>query len=119
MKAVIRHYNCSESKDLSTYEEEDAAVFGFTLTFTIGSEGSEGADFFEVFVVSAAYLMQLESARGLSFLRHVILAPDYNIPAVVALVEKYINSLEEDSWEKLAAKISRVLRWEFEDYQVV
>ena len=117
MKAVIRSYDCSKSEDLSTYEEEDAAVFGFTLTFAIGLEGSEGEESFEVFVASATYLAQLESAREPAFLRHIILAPDYNVPAVIALVEKYINSLEEDSWEKLAAKISRLLRWEFEDYK--
>ncbi len=115
MKAVIRRYNCSESEDLSSYEEGDVAVFGFTLMFAIGLEGDEGEDFFEVFVTSTAYLAQLESAREPFFLRHIILAPDYNVPAAVALVEKYINSLEEDSWEKLAAKISRLLRWQSED----
>jgi len=117
MKAVIRRYGCSESEDLSTYEEDEAAVFGFTLTFAIGLEGSKGEDFFEVFVASATYLAQLESAQAPAFLRHVILAPDYDIPAAVALVKKYVNSLEEDSWEKLAAKINCVLRWEFEDYK--
>ncbi len=117
MKAVIRRYDCSESENLSTYEEDEAAVFGFTLTFAIGLEGSKGENFFEVLVASATYLAQLESVRGPAFLRHVILAPDYNVPAAVALVAKYINSLEEDSWEKLVAKINRVLRWEFEDYE--
>jgi hypothetical protein len=117
MKAVIRRYNCSASEDLSTYEVDDTPVFGFTLTFAIGSEGSQGEDFFEVLVASAAYLAQLKSAQAPAFLRHVILSSDYNIPAAIALVEKYISSLEEESWEKLAAKINRVLRWEFEDYK--
>lgn len=115
MKAVIRSCSCSESEDLSTYEENAAADFGFTLVFTIGVEGETGEDFFEVLVASATYLARLKSGCGPAFLRHVILAPDYIIPAAIALVEKYINSLEEDSWQKMAAKIGRLLRWEFED----
>ncbi|RZL06486.1 MAG: hypothetical protein EOO62_18795 [Hymenobacter sp.] len=116
MRAVVRRYDCSASEDLSTYEVDDAPVFGFTLTFAIGSEEGQGEEFFEVLVASAAYLSQLQTTQAPAFLRHVILSSDYNIPAAVTLVEKYISSLEEESWEKLAAKINRVLRWEFEDY---
>jgi hypothetical protein len=115
MKAVIRSYSYNGSEDLSTYEEGAAADFGFTLVFAIGIKGEKGEDFFEVLVASPTYLARLKSGREPAFLRHVILAPDYNIPAAVALVEKYINSLEEDSWGKMAAKIGRLLRWEFED----
>jgi hypothetical protein len=117
MKAIVKRYNCSASEDFSTYEVGDMPVFGFMLTFAIGSEGSQGEDYFEVLVASATYLAQLKATQTPAFLRHVILSSDYNISAAVALVEKYISSLEEDSWEKLAAKINRVLRWEFEDYR--
>ena len=51
------------------------------------------------------------------FLRHTILAKDYNIPETVALMTRYVEELEEESWEVLAHKISRVARWEFEDYR--
>ena len=53
----------------------------------------------------------------MSFLRATILARDYNVKQVVALMERYVNALEEDSWEKLADKLSRVAEWEFEDYR--
>ncbi|MGI4738512.1 MAG: Imm8 family immunity protein [Janthinobacterium lividum] len=118
MKAVIRSYSCSESEDLSTYEESYPADFGFTLTFYIGVERSKGEDSFEVFVASAMYLAHRNSAQAPAFLRHTILAPDYNVPYAVALVEEYISSLEENSWEELANKINRVLRWEFEDHKM-
>jgi hypothetical protein len=45
------------------------------------------------------------------------LATDYNIPEAVTLVRKYVEALEAESWEQLASKISRVARWEFEDYK--
>ena len=116
MKAVIKRYHYEESEDLSTYKADEPAVFGYTLTFTIGPNSGAGEDYFEVFVASTRYLAQLDSAQAPAFLRHVIVAPDYNVPAAVALIEKYVSVLDEPSWAELAIKLSRVLRWEFEDY---
>ena len=115
MKAEIRSYSRTDNEDLSSYEPGEGQVFGFTLLFEIGAKGHEGTDFFEVDVASSGYLERFKPSP--SFLRHTILATDYNIPAVVALVRKYVEALEEESWEKLAYKISRVVRWEFEDYR--
>jgi hypothetical protein len=115
MKAEIRGYSLTENEDLSSYEPNAQQVFGFTLLFEIGMQGHQGSGFFEVKVASPAFLERL-ALRPL-FLRHTILATDYNIPAAVALVRKYVEALEEDAWEKLATKISRVARWEFEDYR--
>ena len=116
MKATIKSYYCTDSEDLSTYEMGDPPLFGFTLSFAVGPTDSEGEDYFEVLVASASYLAKRDAAQAPAFLRHVILAPDYNVLAAVSLMEKYISSLEEDSWQKLASKISRVATWEYEDY---
>ena len=115
MKAEIRGYSLTENEDLSSYEPNEQQMFSFTLLFEIGIQGQKGSDFFEVDIASPAFLERLASQP--LFLRHTILATDYNIPAAVALVHKYVEALEEDSWEKLASKISRVARWEFEDYR--
>ena len=116
MRAAIRQYKCEEGEDLSTYELGEPQVFGFTLAFAIGVEGGEGSDQFEVLVASAAYLAQRYPGQAATFLRHIILASDYNINAAVALMTKYVSSLEANSWQELAIKINRVARWEYEDY---
>jgi hypothetical protein len=100
MRAAIRGYECKDSEDLSTYALGEPQVFGFTLAFSIGVEGQEGADQFEVLVASAAYLAQRYPGQAATFLRHI----------------KYVSSLEADSWQALATKINRVARWEYEDY---
>jgi hypothetical protein len=115
MKAEIKEYCRTDNEDLSSYEPEDKQVFGFTLLFSIGIKGQEGTDYFEVDVASARYL-ELLTPQPI-FLRHTILATDYNIPEAVALMTKYVEALEEESWEQLASKISRVARWEYEDYR--
>ena len=115
MKAEIKAYERTDNEDLSSYEAEDKQVFGFTLLFSIGVKGQEGADYFEVDVASPRYLEHLIPQPF--FLRHIILATDYNLPEAVTLVRKYVEALDGDSWEELAGKISRVARWEFEDYR--
>ncbi|MBF9143248.1 immunity 8 family protein [Hymenobacter properus] len=115
MRAEIKAYERADNEDVSSYEPDDKQVFGFTLLFSIGIKGQVGADYFEVDVASPGYLEHLMPQPF--FLRHAILATDYNIPAVVALMTRYVDALEEDSWEALASKISRVARWEFEDYK--
>ena len=117
MKATIKSYYCTDSEDLSTYETGDPPLFGFTLNLAIGPIDSDGEDYFEVLVASAGYLAKRDSAQAPAFLQYVILAPDYNVFAAVSLMDKYISSLEEDSWQKLASKINRVAHWEYEDYQ--
>ncbi|MFD2784145.1 immunity 8 family protein [Hymenobacter rubripertinctus] len=118
MKAIVKGYDRSEVDDHSTYEPDAPLVFAYTLTFSIGPIGEKGADYFDVFVASAGYLQILFPDEAASFLRHTILARDYNVKQVVALMEKYVNSLEEDTWEMLADKLSRVAHWEFEDYRL-
>jgi hypothetical protein len=116
MRAAIRRYECVDSEDLSTYEVGEPPVFGFTLAFFIGVEGEEGSDQFEVLVASATYLAQRYPDQAATFLRHIMLASDYNIQEAVALMTKYVSSLEANSWQALATKINRVARWEYEDY---
>jgi hypothetical protein len=116
MRAAIRSYECEDSEDLSTYALGEPQVFGFTLAFSIGVEGQEGSDQFEVLVASAAYLAHRYPGQAATFLRHIMLASDYNIKEAVDLMTKYVSSLEADSWQELASKINRVARWEYEDY---
>lgn len=117
MRAAIREYECYDSDDLSTYNPEEPQVFGFTLAFSIGVEGQTSSDLFEVLVASAPYLAQRYPEQAVVFLRHIILASDYNVNAAVALMNKFVSSLEGSSWQELAIKISAVARWEYEDYR--
>lgn len=117
MRAVIRGYECYDSDDLSPYDSGEPQVFGFTLAFDIGVDGQEGTDRFEVLVASAPYLAQRYPEQAVVFFRHIMLASDYNIKAALALMNKFVSSLEGDSWQELVDKINTVARWEYEHYR--
>jgi hypothetical protein len=115
MKAVIKSFSTSE-ENVAAHELDGAPSFSFLLTFGIGPAASEGEDSFEVLVVSPASLQEYFAGSVPTFIRHVLLMPDYDVPAAVAHVSKYINLLEADTWLKLATSIDQMLRWECEDY---
>jgi hypothetical protein len=91
---LVRRYECEEMQDLSTYELDEPPVFGFTA-FAIGVEDQKGADQFKVLVASTAYLAQRYPGQAATFLRHIMLASDYNINEAVALMTKYVSSPEQ------------------------
>lgn len=113
MKAIIKGYGIGDVDDLSTYESGEPLIFGYEIIFSIGIAGKDGADYFTVLVASAGYLQKLFPNDKVRFLQHTILAQDYNVKQVVILMEKYVNSLEEESWARLVDKINLVARWEF------
>jgi hypothetical protein len=118
MRAEIKSYYADESVgDPLTYQSRDADVFGYTLTFSIGPVGQEGADNFEVIVTTPKDLQTEYAGKSPAFLRHCILVDNYNFSQILRLMTNYVNSLEAESWEKLVEKLSRVALWEFEDYR--
>jgi hypothetical protein len=48
--------------------------------------------------------------------RHYLLVEDYNINRVEAFLKDYARQCEGESWRVVALKLSRIAKWEFEDY---
>jgi hypothetical protein len=117
MRATIKSYDSDEIDDFRTYYPEDPEVFAFALTLAIGSVGSAGADNFAITIVTPEFLRHQYPWDKCYLLCHYLLVKEYDWASILALLTKYVNSLEADTWEQLAQKISQVARWEFEDYR--
>jgi len=117
MRATIKSYDSDEIDDFRTYYPEDPAVFAFSLTLAIGPVGAAGADNFAIKVVTPEFLRLQYPGDKCYLLRHYLLVKEYDWASISALLTKYVNSLEAETWEQLAQKISQVARWEFEDYR--
>ena len=105
---------------MSSFVPDSEDCFGFWCEASIGRSDGEGADLFQFCVCTPAWLIE-ERRRGLidevSLLRGLILVFSYDYEAVVNLVQAYARSCEGKTWGEIAAKLSRVGLWEFEDYQ--
>lgn len=117
MRATIKSYDSYEVEDFRTFYPEDPAVFAFSLNLEIGPVNQKGADLFRITVVTPEFLRLQYPGDACYLLRHYLLVKDYDFASIMALLTKYVNSLEAETWEQLAEKIGRMALWEFEDYR--
>ena len=116
MRETIKSCDSIEIEDFSTYYPEDPESFAFSLTLAIGELGSAGANDFDITVATPEFLRNQYLGDKSYLLRHYLLVKEYGFECILAMVTKYVNSLEAETWEQLAQKIGQVARWEFEDY---
>ena len=117
MRATLKSYDSDEVEDFRTYYPEDPLLFGFSLNLAIGPVDQPGADNFEIMVVTSEFLRTQYPGDKCYLLRHYLLVKEYDFASILALLTKYVNSLEAQTWDQLAQKIGQVARWEFEDYR--
>jgi Immunity protein 8 len=89
--------------------------FEVHLTATVGPVDEPGGDLFQIAVGSPERLREM-AEEGSRFLRHYLLVPRYDFPAVKQQIEKLCHSCPGPDWHTAAAKLSRYMRSEFEDY---
>ena len=117
MKPIIVSLDSSDVIDLFDYQPEDLEDFGFPLNLTIGIKGQRGADNFQLMVATPKYIQKMHPNQPAILLRHYLIVFRYDFNEILDVINNYVHSIEEDSWDKVAEKIGRIARWEFEDYK--
>lgn len=120
MKPIIVSCDSSDVVDFFDYQPEDPEDFGFPLNLAIGIEGQIGADNFQLMVATPKYIQRMhpnQSAILAILLHRYLIVFRYDFNEILDVLNNYVRSIEEDSWEKVAEKIGRIARWEFEGYQ--
>ena len=93
-----------------------AADFSVVLRVMVGPVGAEGQESFDLTICSPAALEKECERDGFVLGRHRLIASEYNYPVLRQVIEKLINRCSGTNWPEVAAKISRIGYWEFEDY---
>lgn len=102
--------------DLRHYWPDDPEVFGFALRAIIGPEDEPGGDSFDFQVCTPDWLKAKYSKEEAVFGRHYVIVFDYDMAKIEQKIARYCESCIGESWQELAEKLSRIGRWEFEDY---
>jgi hypothetical protein len=105
------------AEDLSTYTPEIPHNFCVWLTLSIGPEGVEGSDLFQVGVCTTTWLAHQLSSQSAYVLRHMILVESFDFELIKKTVHEIIKNAERSSWEESVQVLCRYFAWEFEDYQ--
>jgi hypothetical protein len=116
VKAAIRRFHSPDVFDLVKYRPDDPEVFGFLLQVMIGPKGDQGEESFDVTVCSPKWLLQRHKKEDVVIGRHHLIMFEYNYPRLTRTIEDFCRHCEGDTWDELASKLSRLGKWEFEDY---
>lgn len=83
----------------------------------IGPEGEPGEESFDVVVCTPRWLERRVHEEGALIGRHHLMIERWDADRVRNFLRDAVESEEAPTWPELAAKIGRLGKWEFEDYQ--
>ncbi|MDH3001565.1 hypothetical protein A1D23_13320 [Chelonobacter oris] len=97
------------------YSPKEIDIFHVSLLLGIGANENDSIDYFDVFVCTPKWIDLNE--RKPILLRNTIVVEDYNFKEIIRYINSFIDSCDGNDWEEIAHKLSKLFRWEFDDYK--
>ena len=82
----------------------------------VGPDNSEGEESFEIEVCTPKWLMENYSSEEIILGRHLLIVQKFDYKSIHRRILTYLAQCTGDNWSEIALKVSRLGKWEFEDY---
>ena len=115
IKAELKSLH-SPDADLVSYRPERERCFSIFVEAMIGPEGEDSSDSFGIEVCTPAWLESECLSWGGVFGRHLLIVPSYDYDEIFKLIRRRCEECAGEDWMETASCLSRIGRWEFEDY---
>jgi hypothetical protein len=116
-KPVLKRLHSPDVLDLESYSPTDQTCFSFLLQAMFGPEGDEGEESFDVVVCTPSWLAREVERKGIVDGRHHLIVGTFDLETIRSFLTRYANTCTGKSWQEAASKLSRLGKWEFEDYK--
>jgi Immunity protein 8 len=116
MRAELRRLHSPDIDDLASYAPSQG-TFGFLLQVMAGPQGGEGEESFDVLVCTLEWLKQNRSRTDLIIGRHYLIVFEYDYERLRSFIDGYCSQCSGETWQKVAERLGRLGKWEFEDYK--
>ena len=83
----------------------------------IGPKGLEGEESFDIQVCTPKWLSEHHEGTDILLGRHHLIMFEYSYERLVDYISAFCSECSGQTWQEVAAKLSRLGRWEFEDYR--
>lgn len=114
---MIKSFEGLDREEPETYMSPDPLDDAFWLRMMIGPPDGPGEESFDVLVCTPAWLAGVVSKEGPQIGRHRLIIEKLDLHVAETFLRRQVERLEATTWDELAAKISRLGYWEFEDYR--
>jgi Immunity protein 8 len=115
MMAELKRLHSPDVVELSNWTPE-SKDFAILLQIVVGPAGSPGEESFDVTLCSSAWVTRQVAEAKILEGRHLLIVAEYNYSLISDYISGYVSSCEGRTWQEIASKLSRLGRWEFEDY---
>jgi immunity protein 8 of polymorphic toxin system len=112
----IKRLHSPDVYDLAGFEPEVPDNFGFLLQAMIGPMGHQGEESFDIMVCTPRWLMTEVSGQRIMSGRHYLIMAAYDYARLHEFLVDYCRHTTGLTWKEAATKLSRLGKWEFEDY---
>lgn len=116
MQSEVKSIMSTEIFDLENYRPDDNELFSFLLTITVGIKGEPGGENFDVDVCSPKWLLH-NQYDDIIIGSGKLIAFKCDMPRILSKVKSLFDGCAGKDWNEIAMKLSRVGKWEFEDYR--
>jgi|ERR1044071_1200900 hypothetical protein len=116
MRAAIRRLHSPDIDDLARYQPTEPDRFGFLLQIFVGPENGPGEESFDVVVCTPLWILDRYSREEIVEGRHMLVVFEYNYRRLEEFINAKVAHAVGATWEDVAMLLSRLGRWEFEDY---
>ncbi|HTH49798.1 MAG TPA: immunity 8 family protein [Candidatus Limnocylindria bacterium] len=114
MRAQLKHLH-SPDVDLREYRPAEVDNFSFLLQAMIGPEGTDASESFDIVVCTPKWLSS--SRNDPLWGRHMMIVLNYDLGKIRQIISSYCSSCVGNDWQSIASLLSRIGKWEFEDYR--
>ncbi|MER7213267.1 Imm8 family immunity protein [Streptosporangium sp. NPDC000239] len=115
MKAEVKFFH-SPDFDWESQTPENPERFEILLQLFVGPVGEDSSESFDVLVCTPSFLSGELGDSGIIDGYHRIIVSRFDRELIESYIHKIVRSVEEATWDELAAKVGRLGHWEFEDY---
>ena len=117
IQPVLKRLHSPDARDLTSFSPADPTCFSLLLQAMFGPEGGEGEESFDILVCTPQRLAQEVECRGILDGRHHLVVGKFDLSAIRSFLVAYSKDCAGNTWQEAAVKLSRLGKWEFEDYR--
>ena len=117
IKPILKRLHSPDALDLESFAPVNPASFILLLQAMFGPEGSEGEESFDILVCTPRWLAAEVERKSLVDGRHHLVVSKFDLAQIRSFLVGYAKNCAGKTWAEAATKLSRLGKWEFEDYR--
>lgn len=117
IKPILKRLHCPDALNLESFSPADPTSFSLLLQAMFGPEGNEGEDSFDILVCTPRWLALEVERKSLVDGRHHLVVGKFDLAQIRSFLVAYAKTCAGKTWPEVASKLSRLGKWEFEDYR--